>query len=142
MPFGAGVFCPLFACFMGCLPILKKTGHRKDLHILGDQVHMFRKLVVLFVFMLLSTDTSSALAEGASASFLDEIRLSCRKYAVEDQIPPEELEAYVDLCVRDFNTPQPSTGVSPLEGEEGIANISLVDDLPLAETSTKEGAAR
>ena len=91
---------------------------------------MFHRPVVsaMFVLILLLADIAAVTATEAGASFEDEIRLSCEKYALEDQVPPKEVKEYVDLCVRDFNKPQPLDTFSPLKGEEGIENIPLIDD--------------
>ena len=98
---------------------------------------MFRKSVEVAVFVVLLTNVSSALAAETDTSFQDEIKLSCKKYAVEDQIPLGEVKAYVDLCVRDFNKPQTMDESFFLGIEEGIGAIPIVDE----SGSSKRGEA-
>ncbi|MEO5348817.1 MAG: hypothetical protein H7836_04140 [Magnetococcus sp. YQC-3] len=57
---------------------------------------------------------------GHDADFMNEIRLSCEKYAKEDQIPPKEVKEYIALCIRDFSEAQPTDEFPPFESEEGI----------------------
>ncbi|MBF0162110.1 MAG: hypothetical protein HQL88_07465 [Magnetococcales bacterium] len=54
------------------------------------------------------------------ADFQSEIKLSCEKYAKEDQIPPKEVKEYVAQCIRDFSEAQPTDEFPPFESEEGI----------------------
>ena len=93
---------------------------------------MIRKSVVLGLLVFFSAhpvETVSA-AEG-KASFEDEIRLSCEKYAREDNIPAAEVAQYIDQCVRDFNKPRAVDEVYPSLGDDGIEFFpSLYDVSP------------
>ena len=94
---------------------------------------MFRKPVMMAVFVLPLINPSSAWAEEIGTSFQDEIRLSCEKYAVEDQVLPEKVKAYVESCVRDFNKPQPLDASLMLGLEEGIGEMPPIDEHPPSE---------
>lgn len=88
---------------------------------------MSRKWVTLAVFFSCSMGMASVGQAGnpppapnMDANFLSEIKLSCEKYAKEDQIPPKEVKEYVARCVRDFSEAQPTDEFPPFESEEGI----------------------
>lgn len=89
---------------------------------------MFPKSAAVVIFLLFLIDFSNVLAEGSTASFQDEIKLSCKKYAVEDQILPEDVEAYVVRCVHDFIEPGPLDDLRIREQEEGIDIVPPTDE--------------
>ncbi|MBF0461113.1 MAG: hypothetical protein HQL87_06940 [Magnetococcales bacterium] len=88
---------------------------------------MSRKWMALAVFCLSlgvggMQQVNGAPAAGGDADFQNEVRLSCEKYAKEDQIPPKEVKEYIALCIRDFSEAQPTDEFPPFESEEGIQN--------------------
>ncbi|WP_193771060.1 hypothetical protein [Candidatus Magnetaquicoccus inordinatus] len=74
--------------------------------------------------------------------FQNEIRLSCEKYAKEDQIPAKEIKEYIALCIRDFSEAQPTDEFPPFESEEGIHSTPLSGDYNPLEKSQEMEKAR
>lgn len=80
-------------------------------------------------------------APNTDANFLSEIKLSCEKYAKEDQIPPKEVKEYIARCVRDFSEAQPTDEFPPFESEEGIVGGAPPDTyIPLEKSQEMEKA--
>ena len=91
---------------------------------------MVRKSVVLVLLVqFLAHSVGTVLAAGGGASFEDEIRLSCEKYAQEDGIPPKEVTQYIEQCVRDFNEPQSTDEVYPSLGDDGIESLPSMNQV-------------
>lgn len=67
-------------------------------------------------------------AEETGTSYREEVRRSCQAYAVEEKIPAQEIERYVDICVRDLSTPQAVDESLLLGIEEGIGAIPTIND--------------
>ncbi|MEO5363957.1 MAG: hypothetical protein H7838_10095 [Magnetococcus sp. DMHC-8] len=107
---------------------------------------MFRKWKALSVFclgalVLPGVQSVHSAPAGSESDFQNEIRLSCEKYAKEDQIPPKEVKEYIALCIRDFSEAQPTDEFPPFESEEGIlGGPSAGDYHPLDKSREMERA--
>ena len=91
---------------------------------------MLCKSVIVSVLSLCLMYTSNVLATDTNTSFQDEIRISCEKFALEDKIPTEEVQHYIELCIHDFNIPQPMDESTVLGLEEGIGSFPPIDEDP------------
>ncbi len=108
---------------------------------------MSRKWMALSAFCLCSLagfgmrQVEGAPAAGVDADFQSEIRLSCEKYAKEDQIPAKEVKEYIALCIRDFSEAQPTDEFPPFESEEGILSGAPANGyVPLEKSQEMEKA--
>ncbi|MBF0184195.1 MAG: hypothetical protein HQM06_07390 [Magnetococcales bacterium] len=84
----------------------------------------------------------SAPPSANDSDFQNEIRLSCEKYAKEDQIPTKDLKEYIALCIRDFTEAQPTDEFPPFENEEGIQSGSSTGEYNPLEKSQEMEKAR
>jgi hypothetical protein len=58
-----------------------------------------KRFPLLFVFAaMLATNAISAMDGDQSANYEAE----CRKYALEDSVPAEDIDAYVEQCMKDM----------------------------------------
>jgi hypothetical protein len=99
-------------------------------------------LFVCSLALATSHQANSAPAAVTDTDFQNEIRLSCEKYAKEDQIPAKEVKEYIALCIRDFTEAQPTDEFPPFESEEGIQSTPSSGEYNPLEKSQEMEKAR
>ncbi|MBF0096204.1 MAG: hypothetical protein HQM04_04875 [Magnetococcales bacterium] len=91
---------------------------------------------------LATSNQANGAPAAADTDFQNEIRLSCEKYAKEDQIPAKEVKEYIALCIRDFTEAQPTDEFPPFENEEGIQSAPSSGEYNPLEKSQEMEKAR
>ena len=99
-------------------------------------------LFICSLALTTSHQANCAPAVATDTDFQNEIRLSCEKYAKEDQIPAKEIKEYIALCIRDFTEAQPTDEFPPFESEEGIQSAPASGEYNPLEKSQEMEKAR